>query len=356
MRIRIWFLAAVWLGLALSVACGSMPVPRKVLKGTSFTVLLSGERWAGETGIPLLEPFDIGYGGEWAFGSTPPFRDLQRGEIQFYLWDPANPDKVLKTDLTTRVFPDPASAIARLNGTPVPFLQTTIDVGLAQVQALVFVPCTTVTGTYPLNARKVYRDASGGLGIGQPHFSWWLPYELTIEVAADACPGGDTDESGRSMPNLSLAGQPDPPITSDPDKLHVLYPDPKLLVWFPTDIPEPPAAAHIEIVVSADVQILDVFEEQHYGRGSLVTWSMDPVEPDRVLIDFVSFESSPTVTHLSIVFGPGPSYSHIFNTDPGFETLVNAAYTVDAAATRFWDTSGYPVTGSGAIDHLGPIR
>lgn len=336
-RVLPWTHLALWLFAAVALACGNEPIPRRVLQGASFTVQLSGEYLAAQTGNGLgIDLYDIGFGGEWYWDSLQ-FRDVQRGEVQFYL-DTPTPSNILETDFITRVFPDPATDVARNDGDIEGLAH-----GLGEIQALVFVPCGAPSGLHNLKARKIYRESTGDLNDSGPSgFPVDLIYERPIEIVATSCTG----DTNRSDPYSTFGGSTSW-WNTDPAGTINLYPDPKILIAFPTGLPEPPSAAHLEIDILNGFpgDIIDVIEEQHFGRGSAINWELTPTG---IVIDYVNPQPSPNVIQLALVYQPHASYMRLQS-----DSDAALRYFFWPMIEEFWDASGNTVSGNVTF---GPIR
>ncbi len=318
------------------LACRSKPIPLVAREGSSITVVLTGEYGAAEPGGP---PIDVGFGGTFYWEQD--FRDVQRGEVQFLL-GLGGTEVELNTQLVTRILPDPASDIGIANHASIyPFN----DLGMGQVLAVVHIPkgikaTLDLPGRYWLRARKILRAEAGG--------SYDVLADLPYGEWIDVLPAADDPEDPDSPnpPYVALWGTMSMEGPGIPQQL---YPHPKLLVWFPAS-PPVPSAAHLKITVPDDIRVLSVFEEQHYGRRSLVSWTE---ADDEVEIHFVNSEPSPSVGHLAIAFKPVDPATYVrfdgTNRSIGDDFLVSEA--------EFWNIDGELLAAVGPADVvLGPIR
>lgn len=311
-----WLAIAAPLAAALGLGCRSQPAPLTAQAGTSFTLMLAGESTASNPDGPLSIN-NVGFNSTWYDGDI---SDVQRGEVKFYLYKDGA-ETPLETELVTRIFPDPASDVGLQNG-GIFFPLGQDEFGMGQLVALIYIPEDTAADSYFLRARKKVGGATTELTYNEP-----------FEVLDNGSSGDHRTSSGSLL-------------------IGDLYPHPKLLVWLVAvppqpDPPPPPSAAHLEIEIQSgtDIQVLDVIEEQHFGRRSVLTWT--PVG-NRIQIDFVNLEPHPTVKKLAVVFEP---------TDPATFTRisdVNASFPFHAADSKFWDIDGDELT-VGPVT-LGPIR
>lgn len=332
-------------GLAMAVAlgCGSQPVPLAARAGSSFAFALSGEAGAGDGFINGMEDFDIGYAS--TDGSA---TDVQRGEVEFYLVDASSNTEILETQLISRALPDRASDLGITNGAA-----ATANVGIGQVLAVVFIPDTVQAGDYTLKARKIIP--------GDPN-----PVELGISRAFEVLPSaGLPGPEFERTPAVGYVGSGSAIDTSS--ELALTYPHPKILINLPGDGVEGttqypyPSAATILIDLPDDgqqtkVTVKDVFEEQHLGQESIVTWlSVFGV----VRINFLSRESNANtpVIQLALAFKPKSNYTRIEPQDVDANWQVLSTFA--GAETAYYDSDGNEIDYSGAanpVTTLGPIR
>ncbi len=318
------------LAVATGLACRSKPVPHVATAGKSMTVVLTAEAGAAEGYHPWANE-DVGFGGEWYWDRQ--LEDVQRGEIEFFLVDGAN-EVPLRTLLATRVFADPASD-AGMYGASHPMLG---NWGMGSVLAVVHIPADVdddhggvldLPGEFPLRARKVLRASKQD--PNPVPLGYDLIYDEVIEVLPPELDQGEPQDT-ENLPYLHLLPGYS---TTNPALTQQLYPHPKLLVKLPGS--PVPSAGHLEINVPAAsvLEVRGVFEEQHYGRRSIVLF--DPnVNP--ITIDFMNLEPPPRVAKLAIVFEPGNDYVRV----DGDTVEIKDYFTVHS--TQLWDENGDLIT------------
>jgi hypothetical protein len=225
----------------------------------------------------------LGYGGQLLAARGR--HDDQRGELVFVLRDAVSGvERELSTRLVTRAFPDPASEVGLRNQVS----PATAGFGIAQLLAIVDVPSSVPAGTYDMSVRRRRRTDAGG--------SEALPAPLYAQrfVVLPANIGGVV---GAPTPATSEVG----PISTDvSEELTNLVPLPKVVLALPASAP--PHAAHLVVAYPrTKITPRGVIEEQHLGRGSIVSWSDDPGS-GRVTIDLV--DPAASVHSLAFIFEP----------------------------------------------------
>jgi hypothetical protein len=247
--------------------------PLTAQAGSSIALALAGEITAGER---------AGYGGDLLAASGR--YDDQRGRLVFVLRDPVSgSEHELQTRIVTRAWPDPASEVGMANQVDASYA----GFGLAQLLAIVDIPASIPAGTYDVNVRRLRRTDAGenealpAIDYGQ---------RLTVLPASV---GGIT---GAPTPSWAWAGIFGVDVS---EQLANLVPLPKVVLALPSPAPH---AAHVVVAYpAAKIQPRAVFEEQHLGRGSIVTWTDDPVS-GRVTLDLVDPDAS--VKALALAFEP----------------------------------------------------
>lgn len=263
-RIRV-LIAGGCLIAAIS-ACGSRPVPMAAQAGSTIAIAIGSE---------LLEGVNIGYGGSALAAEGT--HDDQRGELVFQLIDPSTSALIatMETVLVTRSMADPASEIGITNDSS---LVPGINAGITQVVAIARIPETVAAGTYELLMRR--KDRTGALFDDLPHSESPINDVGLLTVL----PGGPA----ASTPMLGVVPVGDFPLEIDLAQAQAFgraYPHPKLVVTFGGTTP--PRAAHfvLRYPSSKIAEVRSVFEEQHFGRNSIVLFTDDP-QQGTVTIDF----------------------------------------------------------------------
>jgi hypothetical protein len=267
--ISLWCFAAA----ALALGCGARPLPLTAQAGASVGIAVAGEIAAGEL---------AGYGGD-LFAASGRYDD-QRGQLVFLLRDPASGvERELQTRIVTRVLPDPASEVGMANRVD----STSAGFGISQLLAVVDIPASVPPGSYDVDVRRRRRTDAGG--------SEDLP-TIVYGQRLTVLPANVGGAAGAPTPSSAYAGAFDIDVSS---QLARLVPLPKVVLSLPA---LPPYAAHLVIAYPAGkIKPRAVFEEQHLGRGSIVTWTDDPVS-GRVTVDFV--DPAASVKALALVFEP----------------------------------------------------
>lgn len=304
------------------------PIPKVARAGTSFSIVLVADAGAGDPSVPYTDQNDVGFGG--TLYETAGLTDHQRGELVFYYMDGAN-EIQLETQFVTRVFPDPATEVAIDN----PAYFDGNDCCYGQVLAVVYIPPDVPSGAQEIRVRKKIPVAGGGYQYTELYF----PLSFMLEIL----PASETD------PTDPLLHFGDFYYWYGADAVVPAYPNPKLLV----KLPGPPSfsdyasAAHIEISVPSTIAVRSVFEENHFGRNSMVSWSESG---GVVTIDFLNLQPTATVHALAIAYAPLPAsgYERIEYAD------ISTHFDIIEAETTFWDASGDEL--QGATASLGPIR
>jgi hypothetical protein len=298
-------------GLALC-ACGAQPVPLSVQAGGSVALAVMGER-IGD-GTP-------GFGSGWLAASGR--YDDQRGELVLSLRATGGGvEHPLVTQLVTRALPDPASdgGIANQGDTT-----GGLDVGVGQVLALVDVPAATPSGTYDVVVRQRRRVSA----------TQW-----------ETLPGVGWSQRLSVLPAVvnGIAGQPTPPTAyvgpfaaNVRQRVAALYPHPKVMIEL-ADSPWPAAARIVVAYPTQKVQVLAVFEEQHFGRSSMVAFRDDP-GAGQVTIDFVDPRTS--VGALALVFELRAPFSAGRAAPSDFRVVSSTLYDSQGAVRS--DTPGIGV-------------
>lgn len=267
----------VLLPMALSPGlwgCSARPLPLSVQAGATVAFALAGETSLGES---------TGYGGDLLAARGR--HDDQRGRLFFVLRPVSGgAERELSTRLVTRTLPDPASEVALRNAVDPHYP----GVGLAQILALVDVPADVPPAEYDVSVRRRRRTDAGGLEeLPAPVYGQRLTV-LPATVGAF---------SGAPTPSTTHAGV----FASDVEaQLADLVPLPKVVLTLPAS-PAPHAARLVLSYPTSRIRPRAVFEEQHFGRGSIVAWRDDPVL-GRITVDFVDPQAS--VSALALVFEP----------------------------------------------------
>jgi len=270
----------------------------------------------------------IGYGG--ALLAANGQYDDQRGELVFVLKDTTNPalQYTLSTQAVVNAYPDPASAAGIGNFVP---NSLNFNAGLSQVLAIVNIPLPTASppgpppGTYEVVVSRRKRTSAAS----PPQYEALLPapvysmgaYRLTIA-------------SGTGTPTpfstYGFLGEVDTSAG-----IRSLYPYPKLVLTLPALSGSAiPAAAHLVISYpAAKLAIKSVFEEQHLGRGSVVTWSAN-TSAGTVTIDLVNADPTNAAASLGVAF----DLSNPFGSGATGGRATTADFTVTAAS--LYDANG----------------
>lgn len=259
--------AALALTILLTAGCGSEPFPLAAQAGSTILIPVAGEKTANAT---------VGYGS--ALLGQAGIRDGQRGELVFTLTG-GSQVHTLVTRFVTRLGPDPAAQAAIDNRVDDPLAPA---LGISQVIALVEIPTGVPAGNYTMTiSRCEFLSYGGPCEPVTPDVYYSRPFTIL--------PG-----TGTQMPTTGFLGQ----FSQDTSTgLRSLYPFPKVPLAF---APTAPAAAHLVVnYPKTKIEVKSVFEEQHQGRGSIVSWSDDPVA-GQVTIDFVDPDAS--VYSLAIAF------------------------------------------------------
>jgi hypothetical protein len=265
---------AAWIVLVamLAVHCAYEPVPLAAQAGTTILLPLTGEWLDGEF---------IGYESEVTRRSG--LHDDQRGELLFTLREAAQPggtERALVNRWVTRVYPDPASALAMNDGAS--------SGQLGQVLALLDVPAGTPPGHYVIEVSR--RRRLGGLGTSHetlPAGGPGLPPIEVLPAEIDPSSGQPIEKFTSYLP--LVGGSATSPFVE-------LYPQPKLVVRFDW----PPAAARLSLrYPTAKVRILGVVEDLHSSSGSIVRWH-DSDPPGELTIDLV--DPDRTTRAIAVVF------------------------------------------------------
>lgn len=314
--------ALLILGLlaAATAACSGRPVSLGVQAGSTIGIPVGGE---------VTSAGSIGYGG--ALLAADGQYDDQRGELVFVLKDTTNPalQYTLSTQAVVNAYPDPASAAGIGNFVPNAF---NFDAGLSQALAIVDIPLPTASppgpppGIYEVIVSRRVRTSEGS----PPQYEALLPapvypmgaYRLTI------LPG-----TGTPTPISTYYGFLGEIDTSA--GIRSLYPYPKLVLTLPTLSGSAiPAAAHLVVSYpAAKLAIKSVFEEQHLGRGSVLTWSAD-TSAGTVTIDLVNADPTSSAASLGVAF----DLSNPFGSGATGGRATTADFTVTAAS--LYDANG----------------
>ncbi len=265
--------ALLSLSCLAAAGCGARPLALSVQAGSSVGIALAGEVAAGD---------QAGYGGDLVEAAGR--HDDQRGRLVFVLRNPSTgAEHALTTRIVTRAWPDPASEIGLTNRVDAAYP----GIGIAQILAIVDVPITVPPGAYDVNVRRTRRTDSGG--------NETLPaiaYGQRLAVLPPVVNG----VSGGPTPSSAWAG----PFGIDASRqLAALVPLPKAIVSLPT--PSPHAASLVIRYPAGKIRPRAMVEEQHLGRGSIVSWQDDPAA-GRVTVSFVDPDAS--VSALALVFEP----------------------------------------------------
>lgn len=294
--------------LILTLACGSHPVGLSAQAGSTIGLAVAGEATEGTT---------LGYG---ASSGAVPIYDDQRGELVFVLKNPGTgAEYSLDTRLVTRVYPDPASDAGIANQVDA----VAAGFGLAQPLALADVPASTPPATYDLLVRRRLRTSPGTWQTNLPH-----PNDPVRRLSV--LPASVSGIVGASTPFNALAGLAEFPVAA---YLPKMYPHPKITMLFTG--PTAPSAAHVVLTYPAEkMTVKTVFEEQHLGRTSIVSFTDEPAS-GRITIDLA--DPAASVRQLALAFEL---------TDPfGAGRVADAEFNIDPA-TKLYDANGALLTGS----------
>jgi hypothetical protein len=257
--------------LVTLAGCTSRVLPLSAQAGSTVALAVGGDATLGDR---------LGYGGAWLAASG--VNDDQRGELVFVLVPPSGAERTLRTLFVTRTFPDPASdaALANQIDPALPFAA-----GLSQALAVLEIPADTPPGRYRMDARR-RRPAPGGGFVS-------LPAPL-LGTELDVLPPAVGSATGRpNAPELAVG-------TARVDlaaEIPRVVPNPKLVVQFAD---RNPAAAHLVLSYPREkLAIGGVFEEQHSGRRSILSWRDDPSRGE-LAIDFV--DPAGSVRELGVAF------------------------------------------------------
>jgi len=259
------------LALGALGGCTSRVLPLSAQAGSTVTIAVGGDATLGDF---------LAYGGAWLAAAG--LADDQRGELLFVLVAPGGAERALRTLFVTRAFPDPASDAALENQVD-PALP--VAIGLSQVLAVLEIPADTPPGRYRVDARRRRRAPGGGFVS--------LPAPL-IATELDVLPASVGAVTGRpNLPEFAVdTGRVD--LTA---RIPRVVPNPKLVLQFAD---RKPAAAHLVLSYPRDkLAIRGVFEEQHTGRRSIVSWRHDTARGE-LAIDLV--DPGESVSALGVAF------------------------------------------------------
>lgn len=266
-------LAALVLAHGLA-GCSARPLPLSVQAGASVAIALAGEASLGEA---------VGYGGDLL--TTLGRHDDQRGSLVFVLRPVSGgAEREVSPRLVTRTLPDPASEVALRNAVSAQMP----GMGIAQVLAVVDVPADVPAGEYDVSLRRRRRTDAGGVEeLPAPVYGQRLTVLPALVGASAGAPTPSTTHAGLYASDVSL-------------QLADLVPLPKVVLALPS-APRPHAARVVLSYPAARIRPRGVFEEQHFGRGSIVAWR-DDAAAGRVTIDFMDPQAE--VRALALVFEP----------------------------------------------------
>lgn len=261
--------AALALTILLAVGCGSEPFPLAARAGSTIVVPVAGEM--------TVSTNQVGYGGTLLQQAG--IYDDQRGELVFKL-TAGSSEHTLVTRMVTRLAPDPATQTAIDNLVDDPFSGL---LGISQILALVDIPTSVPEGDYTMLISRCRRTTTGGACLPLAPANIYYSRPFTV-LEGTGTPSPDTGFVGVVSQDTSTA-------------LRGLYPLPKVPIVFASS---QPAAAHLVVnYPKTKVEVKAVFEDQHQGRGSIISWTDDPVA-GQVTIDFVDPDAS--VSSLAIAF------------------------------------------------------
>jgi hypothetical protein len=304
-----------------AIACGGNPVSFVAAPGDTIGIPVGSEEYEDGT---------LGYGGDIlasATGNGVPKYDDQRGSLLFVLQGPGSLTNQysLLTRSVVNAYPDPGSPAGIQNN----FGAVNDAFGLSQALAIVDIPSganAPPPGTYTVLVNRALRSSSGAttytVPAAAPSYSS-AGYTLTIVSATGLSTPLSTIFSGSSYSTNSGIRQ--------------LYPFPRLILSLPS-LPVSqlwPSAAHLVISCpTAKVSIKTVFEDQHLGRRSIVSWSSAP-DPNNssntlITIDFATSESIASVKSIAIAFELKDPF--------GVGRASTSDFTVVAA--NFYDANG----------------
>jgi hypothetical protein len=248
-RSTVAFLSA--LGVAwITIGCvGSFPVGRSVQRGSSFLVPVAG--YGTETAVPLGfgRPQQPGPPNNPANAAWP---DLQRGELQFFVDDGADPGEVFLLRAVSVAGPSIASSFARGEGLAANTPTNT------EVAALLDVPLDAPLGPQVLRYRHVVHGGNVSLGVISV-----LPNKVLLcePSECNATPG---------IPTVTGS------TTSSAGAARETVPDPQIIIPFPANA----HAVQLTVVVPKTAppnpqpiaQIVDAFEHRT-DRSAHLAWT-----------------------------------------------------------------------------------
>jgi hypothetical protein len=275
------------LALAFVAACSARPLPTKVQAGSTIGIALASEALEGEW---------IGYGGQLLRTATPPIYDDQRGELVFVLKKGAA-EYELVTQLVTRTGPDPATKTGIDNLVDMPIAGI---LGLSQVLAIVEIPPPPPGSGPPPDVYSIEVRRKRRISATQWETNLPVPqYSSPVTAGAnqiEIIPGTGSPASTHGYLPYFAEGDAS-------QGLRALYPYPKIVLAIPalsqSGSPQPSASHLVVSFPQGKLAIKSVFEEQHLGRGSIVTYSND-TQNGRLTIDLV--DPGRSVKSLAIAF------------------------------------------------------
>lgn len=323
-------------------ACSAPPAPLAARRGATISIALAGELVAGNDAV--------GFGGDVlatnpvSTGPVPQYDD-QRGELVLALRVPGTSTTYsCKTRFVTRIAPDPASraAIRGAIGVPQGFEALATAAGLGEVVALVDLPnaASGITpGSYELVVSRRRRTGASSWetlpSVGYPASA---TYRIEI-LAGDEAPSGLSVDGGLGN-------------TDARDGLRSLYPYPKLVLALPAGsafggATAPPAAARIVLSYpAAKITVQSVLEEQHGGRGSIVSWAAD--EPTgRLTVDLVA---PPPTSGIEPVRKLAVAFDLDDRSGNPSARVASSDFAVVTGDTHVYDANGVEQTGAVVVE------
>jgi hypothetical protein len=301
--------ALVLWGLPVVLACGTEPIPRVVVAGTTFT-------------LPIPQEYPVGFGrvlypdgdpnNPPAFVQDAPLEDPQRGEMRFRAVpdDPGDPDVYLPVRFITRVSVNesaPGLAVLGVSGYE------------GQVIAILEVPSGTIQGNYKIQLERWRRnpanenkfdpldppEADGGNWIG------WAGAgaDEGVPIRIVDHPEGQNDTNPLVGWGLFFGALNQSEMTDE--DVRSVTPNPTFRVNTPASLSPgtPPAAWEIKLTYPPwKFKITDVNLITQHPSDGLVTWDTgDPshacgTADDTLTIQVVDSGATPTIRGVWVAF------------------------------------------------------